>query len=100
MTYLAQAKMTEDNFLLERVAACVATLGERDARLWAANHMWLLSAQPEWGARYAVALAKEEPVDPADWYGKAGADPEVITDQMILDAVGQMVSLSGTMDTA
>lgn len=87
MSYLSQAMLTKDHGLIDRVAACAATLGVRDASPWAVRHMWLLSAQPGWATAYAEATADDPPVDPAEWAGRAGADPDVITDQMILDGV-------------
>ncbi len=92
MSYLAQSKLTEDHHLVSRVAACAATRGIRDARPWAAQHMWLLSAQPGWAAAYADATAADPPVDPADWVPHAGADPNVITDGMILTGVEAVIA--------
>lgn len=83
MSYIAQARLTEDNFLLDRVAGCVAGHGIRDAKLWAVQNAWLLSAQPGWAAAYDTAMRSEEPVELAAWSGTAGADPDVITDEMI-----------------
>lgn len=87
MSYLAQARLTEDSYLIDRVGACAASQGVRDARLWAVNHMWALSAQPGWREAYGKVLDGETITDPAAWAGSAGADPKVITDEMILDGV-------------
>ncbi|QIK63191.1 hypothetical protein G7068_08275 [Leucobacter viscericola] len=87
MSYLAQARLTEDSFLIDRVGACAAGLGVHDARLWAVGHMWALSAQPGWSDSYGKVLDGETVTDPAAWAGSAGADPAVITDRMILHGV-------------
>lgn len=86
MTLLAQSKMTKDQHLIDRIAACAARSGVRDARPWAARNIWLMSAQPGWAEAYAAATKDDDPVDPAAWFGRAGADPTVITDEQI--AVG------------
>lgn len=86
MSYLAQASMTKDNYLTERVAACAATLGITDARLWATNNLWSLSALPGWSAAYVDALGDVDVTDPG-FATAVGADPNVISDQMILEAV-------------
>lgn len=91
MSYLAQASMTKDNYLIERVAACAATLGITDARLWATNNLWALSAQPGWNTAYAAALGDVDVTDPG-YAAAVGADPNVISDQMILEAVQGILS--------
>lgn len=92
MSYLAQSKLTEDSFLVARVAACAARAGvPGDARVWAASHIWQLSAVPGWAAAYAEALDEDPPTDPAAWAGVPGARGEVITDEMILEAVSALL---------
>lgn len=91
MSYLAQASMTKDNYLTERIAACAATLGITDARLWATNNLWSLSAHPGWKAAYAYALGDVDVTDPG-FASSVGADPNVISDQMILEGVNAIIS--------
>ena len=93
MTLMAQAKMTEDNGLILRVAAAAATYGIEDPRPWATRSMWALSAQPGWAAVYDAAMKDDETVDPATWYGIHGSNPNVITDQMIIDGVAAVMAL-------
>lgn len=92
MTLLAQALLTEDSFLIDRVAASAASYGQSDARVWAKNQMWPLSTSPEWAERYAAALEEEEPVERAAWAGRAGANPDVITDDMIRERVAAILA--------
>lgn len=91
MTYQAQAQLTKDHHLIDRIAACAATQGVREAGTWAARNMWPLSASEGWAAAYAAATQGDPPVDPADWSPRAGADPGVITDEMILKAVQKLL---------
>lgn len=92
MSFLAQVKLTEDSFLIDRIAACAATHGVTgNARVWAATRIWELSTSPGWAESYHEALQKEPPVDPAAWSGIAGADPNVISDEMINEAVSGII---------
>lgn len=90
MSFLAQSKLVEDPNLIARVAACVSTFGEVEARLWAARHMWVLSASPGWAVAYEEATINDVVADPAGFVPHAGADPDVITDTMILTAVQKL----------
>lgn len=87
MSYLAQAKAIEDYYLISRIKACAASQGVTNAHVWTMNHIWQLAAQPGWGDAYARVLDGEDTTDPAAWAGSAGADPDVITDAMILAGV-------------
>lgn len=87
MNFLAQAKITEDNYIIMRVKACAASKGIKQPHEWTMANVWHLAAQPGWGTAYGKALDKEDTTEPAAWGGVAGADTSVITDQMINDAV-------------
>lgn len=97
MSLQAQSELTEDRYLIGRVAAAAAVLGEYGGRDWAARQMWQLSARPEWATRYGAALEAEQAAalgDPAGWASSAvGRDPSVITDQMILVGVCRVLGL-------
>lgn len=89
MSYLIQASMTRDNYLIERVAACAATFGIPDARVWATRNLWALSGSEGWATAYAASAGEVDPTDPS-YTPIAGADETAITDQMILDAVATL----------
>lgn len=91
MSYLAQSQMVDDHHLIGRIAACAATQGIIDARIWTVQHMWALSAQPGWGSTYAAATADDPVVEAAAWHPRAGINPDVITDEMILAGVTAML---------
>lgn len=82
MSYLAIHQMTEDRDLLGRVTAAVALEGEHWPDGWVAQRRWLLVARTDWAEAwaYAVSAGNEKP----------GADPSVITDQMILSSVQKL----------
>ena len=92
MSLLAQAKLTEDNYIIIRVAAEAATHGVEDPHIWTMQNIWALSATPGWKEAYASVLDGEVITEPANWGGTAGADPNVITDQMIEEAVAARVA--------
>ncbi|QIK62333.1 hypothetical protein G7068_03260 [Leucobacter viscericola] len=60
------------------------------------QNMWALGARPGWGDAYTEALAKEAPGDPAAYVATAGADPDVITDQMITEGVAAVLEHTST----
>lgn len=92
MNYLAQAKITEDNYIIIRVKSAVAAKLPGDPHFWTMKNIWALAAQPGWGEAYGRVLDGEVITDPAAWAGTAGADPTVITDQMISDAVDTILA--------
>lgn len=87
MSFSALASMTQDQALINRVAACVATEGAAlppDHPLaWAANHIWEVAATPGWADAYEDAISAENPAP--------GLDGQVITDPMILTAVRALI---------
>lgn len=87
MSLLAQAKITEDNYIVIRAKACAAREGIPDPHVWVMTHIWELAASDGWAEAYASVLDGEVITDPAAWAGAAGADPNVISDIMIIDAV-------------
>lgn len=91
MTLMAQAKMTEDNGLIIRVAASAGSLGVQEARAWAVSHMWLVAATPGWGDVYAAAMEGDPELPDAEWYGIHGKDPLIITDAMIRARVEEII---------
>ncbi|MBC9953228.1 hypothetical protein ICM05_01015 [Leucobacter sp. cx-42] len=87
MSYLAQAKLNEDSYIIDRLKACAAQERIPSVHEWVMANLWELTAQPGWAEAYAQALAGEKITDPAAWAGAIGADPDIITDAMILAAV-------------
>lgn len=83
MTYKTQADLARDQDILVRIAACAATQGVPDPESWAWKRLWAFSARPGWddAYSYAVATGKTPP----------GLQEDVITDQMILDAVKAVI---------
>lgn len=87
MSLLAQAKLTEDHYIVLRVKAYAAQVIEGDPHVWTMQNIWTISAQPGWADAYDKSLSSEVVTDPAAWGGTAGADPSIITDEMIKAAV-------------
>lgn len=79
MTYYTQSQLAADQDMMLRVSACASLEGVENPQGWAAVNNWRLSAQPNWDAAYASALAAgiEYP----------GRDGSVISDGQILAAV-------------
>lgn len=73
--------MAEDIDLINRIAACAATLGVAQPVGWAAHRSWRFAASEGWAAAYAGS-AVERP----------GLDEEAVTDEMILDAVAAVLA--------
>lgn len=83
MSFSTYAAIAEDSDIRRRIVACVAQEGEgRDAPRWANEHAWELPGS-DWVAAWESALA----ANPDDPEYRPGADPGVVTDQMILSAV-------------
>lgn len=85
MSYLVQAQLASDTFILQRVTACVATEGVADPQGWVFRNQWQLSAQPGWvdAYKYAIDSGDENP----------GANEGAITDSMVLSAVQHLLRL-------
>lgn len=92
MSYLAHAKITEDPYIIMRVKACVSSKGVLNAHEWTMRHIWSIAASPGWAEAYGALLDGEDTTDPAAWGGSIGADPNVITDSMILSAVDSVIA--------
>lgn len=92
MSLATQSLMVQDDGLLRRIAAAASHHGIRDALPWAVDHAWLVTATEGWADRYHEASKNDPPVEPAAWYGIHGAKPDVITDEMILDAVRELAT--------
>lgn len=84
MTYLKQADLAQDPFILRRVAACAATQHINEPMEWAASQMWRLSAEPGWVPAYMSAIAGGD--------GQPGENEAAITDGMILAAVQTLLN--------
>lgn len=85
--YLTIATVAKDPAMNRRVAACAAQQGIAEGpEMWAAERCYTWAASPGWGATWDSAVASGVP-DP-------GADPAVITDQMILSQVQSMLGTS------
>lgn len=92
MTYATVATMRGDYNLSQRVSACVAIEGIASfPEQWAADHSWVLAAQPGWAEAWESSLAGHAD-DPS--YAP-GRDEAVITDGMILSAVQSLAASEG-----
>lgn len=85
MSLLIQANLAEDMGLMRRVAACATNCGVTEAppTTWAVRHLWSLAATPGWVDAYQQAVLDGDPAP--------GENPDVIKDQMIMDAVHALV---------
>lgn len=79
MSYLAVFEMHDDPDLQGRITAAAAMEGMEWPDGWVARRRWQLVAHADWATAWAYArdVGTETP----------GADPGVITDQMILSTV-------------
>ena len=84
--YISIADLADDRALQRRITACMAQDGVARPEDEAYAARWAIAAQPGWGAAWASAQAAGRP--------DIGAQPDVISDGMILAAV-QAVSLAG-----
>ena len=82
MSYLNQARCAKDHYILDRVAACAASAGIKNAPQWAAENIWLVSNQFVAAYEYAVDSGVENP----------GASPAAVTDEAIRAAVYQLIT--------
>ena len=89
MSYLNQAEIAANSFMLSRVAQSAAQEGEPDPDGWTQTNRRIWAAAPDWDAAWASALAAHENDPPEEFYDP-GADEAVITDQMILGQVQAM----------
>ena len=86
MTYATIASITESPSLFRRIKACAAEQKVmKPYQEWVWDHLWDLAAAPGWAAKWASALASDNP-DP-------GADESVITDGDLLAAVQSQKAL-------
>lgn len=92
MKYFVQSQMVHDNHLISRSAACAATLGVSGPLQWASTHIWELVATPGWVEAYMDAGGVPDG-DPAGFTLTLGANPEVVTDDMILAAVQKLLGI-------
>lgn len=94
MSLMVQSQMANDHNLIARAATAATMLGVEDARIWAQKNSLLLATQPGWVELYSEALAHEPPVDPAAWVPRVGEDPNVITDEMIIESVKKVLGIT------
>lgn len=88
MSLQAVANMIQDNGLIERIMGAAALAGDPQPRVWAANNIGLLASSEGWQDAYAAGLAAENYQGlPAEYASTVGANPNVITDAMIVAAV-------------
>lgn len=80
MSYATVAVLRRDRALLDRVAGCAALEGIADPEGWAMSHAWKIAAQPGWVDAWESAQGENST-------GDHGANEDVITEVMILDAV-------------
>lgn len=83
MSYKAIASMASNSSLISRVAAAAAKEGKPDPQTWAIQHMWQISASPQWDETWDYAVDTLNVNQNPD----IGARTDVITDSMILAAV-------------
>jgi len=86
MTYLHQADIARDPWMLERVAQCAAEQDIPDPDEWTQAHSREWAAAPGWDAAWESALISHE----GDAEYQPGRDEAVITDHMILSQVQAM----------
>lgn len=87
MSYLAVHQMHQDEALQGRIIAAAAMDGIQWPDGWVARRRWQIIARTDWAEawEYATNAGTSQP----------GADPAVITDQMILSAVQAVQSEGG-----
>lgn len=103
-TYLSISTIANDEFMNERLNACVVQqlelgsidigtwgTGQGGALSWVVNNRYLWAASPGWGAAWDYALAENNGPN-----YEPGQDATVITDEMILEAVQQLAPLPPT----
>lgn len=83
MSYKAIAEMASNSSLISRVAAAAAKQQKPDPNTWAMQHMWQISASPDWDTTWDYAVDNYNVNQNPD----IGARTDVITDSMILAAV-------------
>ncbi|MBB4072039.1 hypothetical protein [Canibacter oris] len=104
MSYLTISEMSCDPWLIERIAACAASLRVPDPRAWAANNALYLVSDPAWAEKYrewtpppaavTTADSSDTAADTADHqpHYTAGLDEDLITDEMIKTAVQNLLN--------
>lgn len=80
MSYSTLALMAKDADFQDRITACVATQGIRDAERWATDNRWAIAGQPGFDEAYSYALNIGTIAAP-------GRDVSVISDTQLLSAV-------------
>lgn len=83
MSYSTLAQMAKDPDFLDRITACVATQGIRDAERWATDNRWAVAGQPDFDKAYSYAVDSGKT--------KPGKDASVITDAQLLAAVQKLL---------
>jgi len=86
MTYLQQADIAQDPWMIQRVAQCAAEESIPDPDEWTALHSREWAAAPGWDDAWASAHIAHE----GDVEYQAGRDEAVITDYMILSQIQTM----------
>lgn len=82
VSYLTQAVLIEDGYLIKRITACAASEGIESPGGWVSSHAWRLSDEPGWVDAYRAAQAAGDK--------QPGANEAAITDAMILTAVQKL----------
>jgi hypothetical protein len=93
--YLAIAAIASDQYMNERLRACVTQeasegsipLGVNDAASWVSQNAYVWAASPGWGAAWESALV----ANAGDDAYEPGKDEAVITDEQILSAVQSLI---------
>lgn len=87
MSYTSINRCANDAAFIARVQACAAQQGQADPIAAAQEWRWPIAAHPLAEAAYEAAIQVSNPAP--------GADPTVITDAMILEAVNKILDPVG-----
>lgn len=85
-SYRAVVEMAASPSLMDRVGAALATLGEAQPREAVVSRQWAIAATPGWAEAWQFAIDNYNINQNPD----TGARNDVITDEMILDALTAM----------
>lgn len=86
MSYSSIAAMAYNGPLKDRITACAASLGHASPKAFTEAEIWRVVAAPGWAQAWDAAVAQQGPDKP-----DPGADPAVVTDEMIRTAVEPLV---------
>lgn len=95
MSYLTHSVMSYDAYLVERIAACAASLKVPNPRSWASENALFLVSTPGWEEAYNQwTPSGQQEMEQGQLALTAGADESLVTDQMIKTAVEELLNPS------